>query len=115
MSDIGWFKIQVCYNLSGSLSDDEELSEVEKIRLESEGEYISFEVGMAVFNLGDDMISQVNPKAFVPKGGTNKKYISEIVFNSGRVCYPNMKPEKVYEELIEWALNAEKILISNKG
>jgi hypothetical protein len=102
MEDIGWFKIQVCYNITGDLSNDEELSEVEKIQLRNEGQEVDYEVGWAYFNIAQDPIRQVHPKAFVPKGKTNKKYISEIVMDSGTVYYANEKPERVYEMLNEY-------------
>lgn len=102
MEDIGWFKIQVCYNITGDLSNDEELTEVEKIQLRNEGQEVDYEVGWAYFNLNEDSIRQVHPKAFVPKGKTNKKYISEIIMSSGTIYYANEKPERVYELLNEY-------------
>lgn len=103
MDEINWFKIQVCYNITGDLTNDEELSEVEKIQLRNEGQEVDYEVGWAYFNLGDDTIRQIHPKAFVPKGKTNKKYITEIIMSSGTIYYANEKPERVYELLNEYA------------
>lgn len=102
MEDVNWFKIQVCYNITGDLTNDEELSEVEKIQLRNEGQEVDYEVGYAYLNIGQDPIRSIHPKAFVPKGRTNKKYISEIVMESGTVYYANDKPERVYEMINEY-------------
>ncbi len=97
-----WFKIEVCYNITGGLENEEELSEVEKIQLQNEGEAVEYEVGMAIINFSIDPIKHIGPKAFVKKGNVKKTYISEIILRSGRVYYPNHKPEKVYELLNDY-------------
>jgi hypothetical protein len=101
--DINWFKIQVCFSITGDLNSDEELSEVEKIQLRNEGGEVDFEIGWAYLNLGQDPIKSINPKTFVPKGKTNKKYISQIITKDGEIYFPNHKPETVYEMLDEYA------------
>jgi hypothetical protein len=104
---INWFKIQVCYNITGDLNSEEELSEVEKIQLRNEGSEVDFEIGWAYLNVGQDPIKSINPKAFVPKGKTNKKYISEIITKDGDIYFANYKPEVVYEMLDEYAQGLE--------
>lgn len=97
MDNLFWFKIDVCYNITGGLENDEPLSEVEKIQLQNEGSEVEYEVGTAYLNIGRDPIKQIHPKTFVKKGNVKKTYISEIVLSSGRIYYPNCKPEKLYE------------------
>jgi len=108
MLDINWFKIQVCYNITGDLNSDEELSEIEKIQLRNEGNEVDYEVGWAYLNLGQDPIKSVNPKVFVPKGKTNKKYISQIITKDGEIYFANAKPEAVYELLSEYVETLER-------
>lgn len=102
MDNLLWFKIEVCYNITGGLDNEEELSEVEKIQLQNEGEAVEYEVGTAYLNFALDPIKHIGPKAFVKKGNVKKTYISEIILRSGRVYYPNYKPEKVYELIGEY-------------
>ena len=97
MDNLKWFKIEVCFNITGGLDTEEELSDVEKIQLANEGEGVEFETGFAYFNLGRDGIKNVHPKCFVKKGNIKKTYISELTFTSGRIYYANMKPEQVYK------------------
>ena len=102
MDSLKWFKIEVCYNITGGLENEEELSEVEKIQLQNEGESISYETGIAYLNIAHDPIKQIHPKAFVKKGNVKKTYISELILKSGRIYYANYKPERVYELLLEY-------------
>ena len=102
MDSLWWFKIEVCYNITGGLDNEEELSEVEKIQLQNEGESVEYETGPAYFSLAQDPIKHIHPKAFVKKGNVKKTYVSELVFRSGRIYYANHKPEKVYELLEEY-------------
>ena len=103
MEDLcGWFKIEVIYPITASFNDDEEISEVDRIRLKNEGIVDDYETGIAYFNLSQDNIRQIHPKAFIPKGKTNKKYITEIVFNSGVIVYANEKTDRVYERLNDY-------------
>lgn len=102
MDNLSWFKIEVCYNITGGLDNEEELSEVEKIQLQNEGESVEYETGFAYFNLHQDPIKHIHPKAFVKKGNVKKTYITELILRSGRIYYANHKPEKVYELLNEY-------------
>lgn len=96
-----WFQIDVIYPLTASFSD-EELSEVDQIRLRNEGLLEDYETDIGVFNLISDPISQINPRAFIPKGKTNKKYYSEVVFESGNIVMALGKPSQVYSKLNEY-------------
>jgi hypothetical protein len=39
---------------------------------------------------------------FIPKGKTNKKYYTEVVFENGDVIYSAGKPEAIYSKLNEY-------------
>lgn len=97
-----WFKIQIIYPLNSSINA-EEISEVEAIRLRNEGLLDDYETDIGVFNLASDPISQIHPKAFIPKGKTNKKYYSEIIFESGNMVMALGKPESVYDKILEYS------------
>lgn len=101
MDTLLWFKIQIIYPLNSSL-DESEISEVEAIRLRNEGLLDDYETDIGVFNLANDPITHITPKAFIPKGKTNKKYYSEIVFESGNVVLALGKPESVYDKILEY-------------
>jgi hypothetical protein len=105
MDSLNWFKIEVCYNITGGLDSDEPLTEIEKIQLSNEGEGVEYEVGWAYFNLNQDAIKHIHPKAFVKKGNVKKTYITELILRSGRIYYANHKPEKVYELLNDYLDN----------
>lgn len=102
MEDLMWFQIEIIYPISGSF-DGEELTEVQKIQLKNEGLLLEdYETDIGIFNLISDPISQINPKAFIPRNKTNKKYYSEIVFESGNIVMALGKPINVYTKLNEY-------------
>lgn len=95
------FKIDIIYPFSNSLySGEEELDELDRIRL---GEDYTIDAGY--FNLIADPIVQINPKCLIPKGKVNKKYFSEVVFQSGNVSYAAGKPENLYKVLEEYIIS----------
>lgn len=100
MDALNWFKLEVLYKITSGLYD-EELSEVDEIRLKAEklinGD--GYEKDTAYFNLGNDTIIRVTPCAFVPKGNKNKKFYSEVVFQSGDIVFADGKPMDVYDKL----------------
>jgi len=97
-----WFKIDIIYPISGSF-DGEQLTEVQEIQLKNEGLLLEdYETDIGIFNLVSDPIMQINPKAFIPRGKTNKKYYSEIVFESGNIVTALGKPIQVYAKLNEY-------------
>ena len=101
MDYLNWFKISVIYPLTSSFSD-EELSEVDQIRLRNEGLLDDYETDTGVYNLSADPIVQLNPKAFIPKGKVNKKFYTEMIFQSGNITYALGKPDSVYEKINEY-------------
>ena len=84
MTFYDWFKIDILYKLTSGI-DNEELSELDEIRLKNEGllNGDEFEKGEAYFNLGLNPIKSIEPRCFVPKGKQNKKYYTEIIFEDG--------------------------------
>lgn len=92
------FKVDIIYGFTNSLyHEDEELDELDRIRL---GEDYTIDAGY--FNLLADPIVQINPKCLIPKGKVNKKYFSQVVFQSGNVSYTAGKPEALYKTLQEY-------------
>jgi len=92
------FKVDIIYPFTNSLyHEDEELDELDRIRL---GEEYTIDAGY--FNLLADPIVQINPKCLIPKGKVNKKYFSQVVFQSGNVSYASGKPESLYKSLEEY-------------
>lgn len=105
MDALNWFQLEVLYKVtSGIFEEDEELSEVDLIRLKAEGlmNGDSYEKDTAIFSLGEDTVIRVEPRAFIPKGGKNKKYYSEVIFKSGDVVFADGKPSEVYSKLNEY-------------
>lgn len=100
--DLHWLKLDVMFPIQSGL-DNEEMSEIDTIRLRSEGIEDGFETGTAYCNIGHDPIVQINPRCFIPKGRQNRKYYSEIVFQSGTIIYGIGKPDLIYSKLSEYA------------
>jgi len=92
------FKVDIIYPFTNSLyHEDEELDELDRIRL---GEEYTIDAGY--YNLLADPIVQINPKCLIPKGKVNKKYFSQVVFQSGNVSYTAGKPDSLYKSLEEY-------------
>ena len=104
MDELKWFKIEVIYPLNNALGGDEEINEIDLIRLKSEGLVEEYESDIAIFNLSNNTISQLNPRCFIPKGKINKKYYTEIVFENGDFVFADGKPEFVYGKVNEYLL-----------
>ena len=100
--ELNWLKLDVLYPIQSGLND-EEMSEIDTIRLKSEGIEDGYETGTAYCNIGNDPIVQINPRCFIPKGKQNRKYYSEIVFSSGTVIFGLGKPEVIYQKIADYA------------
>lgn len=109
MDALNWFKLDVLYKVTSGLFDEDELSEVDLIRLKAEGlmNGDSYEKDTCIISLGEDTIIRVEPRAFIPKGGKNKKYYSEVIFKSGDVVFAEGKPNEVYEKLNKYYIELE--------
>ena len=74
-----------------------------KIRLRNEGVLLDgYEKEESCINLYKEVITQLNARCFIPKSGTNKRWATEIVFDSGRVIYACDKPTKVAEQIVSY-------------
>lgn len=91
-----FFEVEILYPVTSSLLDDEELSETEKL---SNHLVDDFMIGVGYWDLTQDPIARIEPKCIIPKGKTNKKHFSEVVFVSGNVTYCNLKPEELKRKL----------------
>ncbi len=101
--EIHWLKLPVIHLATSGLTD-EEISEVEAIKLRNEGLLNNDEIEIidGYFNLGLDSIIRIVPKCFIPKGKARKKYYSEIVFDSGGAEWIDGKPEDIYKMIEEY-------------
>jgi len=99
---IHWFKIPIIYPITSDFLTEEELSEVERIKLNNEGILEDFETDIGYFNLVKDPIVMLMPKCFIPKGKVNKKFYTEIIFASGMIAYALGKPATVYEAFCKY-------------
>jgi hypothetical protein len=99
---INWFKIPIIYPLTASFLTEEEISEVDRIKLNNEGLLNDFETDTGYFNLLQDPIVMLMPKCFIPKDKVNKKFYTELIFASGMVAYALGKPSSVYEALTKY-------------
>ena len=103
MDSLQWLSISIIHPINSAFNTDEEIDELDKIRLLNEGLLDDYETTIGYFCLSRNTITQLNPKVFIPKGKTNKKYISQIITKDGEIYFPNHKPETVYEMLDEYA------------
>lgn len=103
MDALRWFKLEVLYKITSGLYN-EELSEIDEIRLKAEKliDGDGYEKDLAFFNLGSDTIIRIHPCAFVPMGNKNKKFYSEVVFESGDIVYADGKPADIYDKLNDY-------------
>ena len=102
MENLNWFEIEVYYPIDASLFDNEELSEVDRL---TAGIVEGYEIGTAYFNLGQSSIQSLLPKCFIPKGKTNKKFYTEIIFSDGSFAMATLKPFEVYNKIDEYLTN----------
>ena len=98
---LNWLKIKVIFPITAGL-DDEEVSEVQRIQMGiKDGD--EYETSYGIYQLREDFtISQLNPRCFIPKDKTNKKYYTELVFSDGNIIYADGKPESVYSVIEEY-------------
>jgi hypothetical protein len=98
-----WLEIEVYFPIDASLfEENEELSEVEKM---SAGVVEGYETGIAYFNMGQIAIQSLLPKCFIPKGKTNKKFYTELMFNDGSFAFATAKPAEVYKLIDDYLDN----------
>jgi len=101
-----WFSLQILYPITSSITTEEELGEIDKIIFDNEnksnGIFEGYEVDTGYFNLATNTITQLNPKCFVPKGKTNRKFYTQVVFEDGDIIYSPGKPDTIYEKLIQY-------------
>lgn len=102
MDSLLWFQLSIIHPINSAFNTDEEIDELDKIRLLNEGLLEDYETTIGFFSLGRNMITQLNPKVFIPKGKTNKKYYTEIVFENGDCIYSPGRPEIIYIKLNEY-------------
>jgi hypothetical protein len=102
MDSLQWFSISIIHPINSAFNTDEEIDELDKIRLLNEGLLDDYETTIVYFCLSRNTITQLNPKVFIPKGKTNKKYYTEIVFENGDLVYSPGRPEVIYSKLNEY-------------
>ena len=101
MSELGWFKLKVIFPLTVGLDDSEEVDEIKRLQMGlKDGDQYETEFGFYPIHL--DQIIKLNPKCFVPKDKQNKKYYTEVIFQSEHVVYADGKPEIVYKALEDY-------------
>ena len=91
-----WFKIDIIYPKTVNLSG-EELDSEEGWRVPKDDDIYSIETGY--FNLTEDPIVQLNPRAFVPSEKKNRTQFTEVVFLSGNISYAVGKPDDIYAKI----------------
>lgn len=102
MDFLNWFEIEVYYPIDASLFDNSELTEIEKL---TAGIVEGYEVGTAIFNLGQNTIHSLLPRCFIPKGKTNKKFYTEVIFSDGSFALAVEKPKEVYKKIEDYLSN----------
>ena len=102
MDSLQWFSISIIHPINSAFNTDEEIDELDKIRLLNEGLLDDYETTIGYFCLSRNTITQLNPKVFIPNGKTNKKYYTEIVFENGDLVYSPGKPDVIYSKLNEY-------------
>ena len=102
MDSLQWLQLSIIHPINSAFNTDEEIDELDKIRLLNEGLLDDYETTVGYFNFGRNTIVSLNPKVFIPKGKTNKKYYTEVVFENGDVIYSAGKPEAIYSKLNEY-------------
>lgn len=113
MDNIQWFKIQVLYPLTSTLSnmEDDEDPLLKRIRFEQDNTD-GYQIDFAYINLALDPIVSLQPCCMLPKDGKNKKYYTEITLQSDNVLYAVGKPEVIYDKINEY-LNSLPEIESN--
>ena len=103
MTFYDWFKIDILHKITSGI-EQEELSELDAIRLRNEGllNGDEYEKGEAYINLGLNPIKSIEPRCFVPKGKQNKKYFTEVIFDDGTAVNADYKPIELYSILKEY-------------
>ncbi len=94
-----WLKIDIIFPKSSNLSGDEPDND-ESWRIPKDDDVYVIEPGY--FNLAEDPIVQLNPRAFLPSEKKNRKQFTEVVFLSGNISYAAGSPESVYQKIDEF-------------
>lgn len=90
------FEVEIIYQVSTSLIDNEEMSDVEKLTNELTDDLM---FGTGYWDLTQDPIARISPKCLIPKGRLNRKHFSEVTFASGNIEYCNLKPNELRDKL----------------
>lgn len=103
-------KLKIIFPITTKLDDGSEESEADEIQkiqagLQNGDEY---ETEFGIYDIVLNPIIHLNPKCFIPKGKDQKKYYTQIVFQSEHVVCADGKPEKVYGIIQEY-LKEEKV------
>lgn len=100
------FKVKIIFPVTNKISEDEvdeeEISETDRITMKNDGLEYGYEFGWGYWDLLKDSILQINPRCVLKKGASNKKYYSEVVFESNSIAYSAHKPEELFELLIKF-------------
>jgi hypothetical protein len=106
-----YLKLQVIYPVTFKFVADEEISEVDKIRMKNVGfiDDDEFEIGDGFYNIGIAVPFALNPKCFIPKDFKRKRHYTEIIFEDGTIIFADGKPESVYETLNEYFIKIESM------
>lgn len=106
-----YLKLQVIYPVTFKFVSDEEISEVDKIRMKNVGfiDDDEFEVGEGYYNVSIAVPFALNPKCFIPKDFKRKRHYTEIIFEDGTVIFADGKPETVYQTLNDYFIRIEEM------
>lgn len=96
------FEVKIIYPITKGLINDEELDEVEKIKLRNDGIEEDFGVDIGYWDIALDPIVQMNPRAFIPAGKDRRKYYTEVVFQSGNIAFSEGKPADLRAKIREY-------------
>lgn|SRR5574343_1127155 len=89
------FEVEIIYQKVTSLNNiEEEDDEIDRLRGVDD-----YYIDVGYWDLETDPIAKIEPRCFIPKGKTNKKYFSEVVFQSGNLSYANYKPTELKKML----------------
>lgn len=99
--NLNWLKLKVIFNVTAGLDGSEEISEVQRMQMGlKDGDQYETELG--IYPVHIDPIMKLNPKCFIPKDKQNKKYYTEVIFQSEFIIYADGKPEVVYKAIEDY-------------
>lgn len=94
-------KLKIIFPITAGLDDSEEVSEVQRMQMGlKDGDQYETEFGFYPLEL--DPIIKLNPKCFIPKDKKQKKYYTEVIFQSEFIVFAEGKPVDVYETIKEY-------------